>query len=76
MGGWPTLSRFSVDEHAQLDDTTPVRQRRGTGLAFPAGRVAHPFVFFLLTKAHGWMIPLQHVNAEGLVWLLRVPHPF
>ena len=26
-GGWPTLSRFSLDEHARLNDTTPVCQR-------------------------------------------------
>ncbi len=29
--GWPTLSRFSVDEPPQLGDTTPVRLRRVTG---------------------------------------------
>jgi hypothetical protein len=34
------LRVFTVDERARLDDTTPVRQRRGTGLAFP---VADPF---------------------------------
>jgi hypothetical protein len=37
------------------------------------GRVAKPFTPFLLTNAHGWMIPLQYVNAEELVWLFRVP---
>jgi hypothetical protein len=33
---------LSVDERARLDDTTPVRQRRGTGSVFPGGR---PFRF-------------------------------
>ena len=37
------------------------------------GRVAHPFDFFQSTRTHGWMIPLQYVNFEGLIWLLRVP---
>jgi hypothetical protein len=26
-------------------------------------------------KAYGWIIPLQYVNTEELVWLSRVPHP-
>ena len=34
-GGWRTLSHFYLDDLSQLDDTTAVRQRRGTGLAFP-----------------------------------------
>ena len=29
-------------------------------------RVAHPSPIFFLTACHGWMIPLQCVNAEGL----------
>jgi len=41
-GGWPTPSRYPVDERARLDDTTPVRQPRVTGLAFSGGR---PFRF-------------------------------
>jgi hypothetical protein len=41
-----------------------------------AGRVANPFVFFLLTRSHNWMIPLQYVNAEGLVQVFRVADPF
>ena len=32
--------------------------------------------FFLLTITHNWMIPLQYVNTEGLVWLFRVADPF
>jgi hypothetical protein len=36
-------------------------------LANSTGRVAHAFAFFLLTNTHDWMIPLQYVNAEGLV---------
>src|SRR6267378_374716 len=31
-----------VDEHSRLDNTTPVRQRRATDLAFPGAR---PFLF-------------------------------
>ena len=31
---WPTLLPFSVDVRSQLDETTPVHQRRVTGLAF------------------------------------------
>jgi hypothetical protein len=38
MGGWPTHSRFFVHERSRLDDTTPVRQRRVTGLAFQGAR--------------------------------------
>jgi len=34
QGGWPALSHYFVDERSQLDHATPVRQRRGTGLAF------------------------------------------
>jgi hypothetical protein len=33
---------FLVDIRARVNDTTPVRPRRGTGLAFPGGR---PFRF-------------------------------
>jgi hypothetical protein len=40
------------------------------------GRVARPFVFFLLPNASDWIIPLQYVNAEELVWLFRVADPF
>ena len=27
-------------------------------------RVAHPFVFFLLTRPYNWIIPLQYLNAD------------
>ena len=36
-GGWRTLPRFFIQEFAWLDCTTPIPQRRGTGLAFPFG---------------------------------------
>ena len=42
MGGGPPLRVFSVDERARVDYTTPVRNLRVTGLAFPGGR---PFRF-------------------------------
>ncbi len=34
----PPFSNFPLDHGSRLQDTTPVRQRRGTGLAFPGGR--------------------------------------
>jgi hypothetical protein len=39
--GGQTFSVFVV-EHSQFDNTTPVRQRRATDLAFPGAR---PFAF-------------------------------
>jgi len=38
-------------------------------------RLAYPSVFFHFMNSHGWMIPLQHISAEELVWLFRVPRP-
>jgi hypothetical protein len=34
QAGWPTLSHFSIDESTLADNTTPLRQRRGTDFAF------------------------------------------
>jgi hypothetical protein len=35
-----------------------------------------PFRIIVFTNAHGWIVPLRHVIAEGQVLLLRVPDPF
>jgi hypothetical protein len=59
-----------------LDQTYSEREKVITKFSCSnRGRVANPFAFFLLTNAHSWMIPLQYVNAEELVWLFRVPDP-
>ena len=39
MGGWPTLSYFSIDESTLVDNATSLRQRRGTGFAFTDARL-------------------------------------
>jgi hypothetical protein len=55
--------------------SAPPRSSRSYS-SLPWGRVAYPFALFLFTNAHGWMIPLQYVNTEELVWFFgRVPHP-
>ncbi len=54
----------------------PVDAYCGGSKRLRISRVAHPFVFFLLTRAHTWMIPLQYVNAEELVSLFRMADPF
>jgi hypothetical protein len=41
--GWPTLPHFPFDRSSRLDDTTAVRQRRGSPFAdsgFEAARLA------------------------------------
>src|SRR5467141_4450554 len=40
--GGPPFRNFLVDRRARVNDSTPVRYRRGMGLAFPGGR---PFRF-------------------------------
>jgi len=42
LAGGPPFRVFSLDGNMRMDDTTPVRHRRGTGFAFPGGR---PFRF-------------------------------
>ena len=46
--GGPSFSISLIDELKRLDYTTPIPQRRGTGLAFPGGRP------FRLQKGRGF----------------------
>jgi len=46
------------------------------GFSGKFGRVARPFVFFLLPNMRDWITPFQYVNAEELVWLYRVADSF
>jgi hypothetical protein len=65
---------FILQGGAEPHSSVPVWAEPGQ-LLIGIWRVGNPFALFLLTKAHSWMMPLYHVDAEEPVWLLRVPDP-